>query len=418
MSGAGGVGTMAGAAALAAGEADMGGPLKLTDRVTWVGVLDPDLVTFDIIMKTDRGTTYNSYLVTGDTHVALVDTVKAGFEGELLATVGACLDPGRIDYVVINHAEPDHSGAIAAVLEKAPRATVLGTAKALQFLQEMLNRDFPKRAVKPGEVLDLGGVSLRFIPSPFLHWPDTMFTWLDEERVLLSGDVFGAHFADEAMLDDRVSGDFWPALHHYYEAIMGPFAPHVQRGMKAIEGLPVAMICPSHGPIQRSDPARSIEAYRSWSTPASRQRPLAVVCYASIYGYTMALALAVAEGLREGGAEVEMLNLEEAPAHEAAASAGRADVVVVGSPTINSSAAPPAMEMLAHLDPFRAKGKVFGAFGSFGWSGEAVDLLLARAAELKMRPVAPGIRASFAPTVEDLQRAHQYGAELVRALAN
>jgi NADH oxidase (H2O-forming) len=409
---------MAEAAELAAGEIDMGGPLKLTDRVAWVGVLDPDLVTFDIIMKTDRGTTYNSYLVTGNTHVALVDTVKAGFEGELLAKVGACLDPGRIDYVVVNHAEPDHSGALAAVLERLPHATVLGTAKALQFLQEILNRDFPKRAVKPGEVLDLGGASLRFIPAPFLHWPDTMFTWLDEEQVLFSGDVFGAHFADGAILDDCVSGDFWPAVQHYYEAIMGPFAPHVQRGMKALEGLPVTMICPSHGPVQRSNPARSIEAYRSWSAPASRAHPLAVVCYASIYGYTMALALAVAEGLREGGAEVELLNLEGTSAHDAASSAGRADVVVVGSPTINSVAAPPAVEMLAHLDPFRAKGKVFGAFGSFGWSGEAVDLLLARAAELKMRPVTPGIRASFAPTVEDLRRARQYGIDLVKALAS
>jgi NADH oxidase (H2O-forming) len=396
----------------------MGGPLKLNDRVSWVGVLDPDLVTFDIIMKTDRGTTYNSYLVTGDTHVALVDTVKAGFEGELLAKVGTCLDPSRIDYVVINHAEPDHSGAIAAVLAKAPRATVLGTAKALQFLQEMLNRDFAKRAVKPGEVLDLGGVSLRFIPAPFLHWPDTMFTWLDEERMLFSGDVFGAHFADEAMLDDAVVGDLWLAVQHYYEAIMGPFAPHVQRGMKALDGLPVGVICPAHGPIQRSDPARSIEAYKTWSAPASRPRPLAVVCYASIYGYTLALAQATAEGLREAGAEVELRNLEDATAHDAATAASRADIVVVGSPTINSAAAPPAMEMLAHMDPFRVKGKVFGAFGSFGWSGEAVDLLFARATELKMRPVAPGIRASFAPTVEDLQRARQYGIELVKTLAS
>lgn len=394
----------------------MGGPMKVTDRVHWVGALDPDLITFDIIMKTDRGTTYNSYLVKGDNHVALVDTVRAGFEGELLAKLGACVDPARIDYVIVNHSEPDHSGAVAAVLDRAPQATVLGTAKALQFLQEILNRDFSRRAVKPGEVLDLGGVSLRFIPAPFLHWPDTMFTWLDEERMLFSGDVFGAHFADEAMFDDAVTGELWPAVGHYYEAIMGPFAPHVQRGMKAIEGLPVAMICPAHGPIQRRNPARSIEAYRSWSAPASRQKPLAVVCYVSAYGYTRALAAAVTEGMRVGGAEVEMLDLEETTPRDAAAAAARADVVVVGSPTINSSAAPPVAEMLAHLDPFRAKGKVFGAFGSFGWSGEAVDLLMARAGELKMRPVTPGIRASFSPTAEDLDRARAYGTDLVKAL--
>lgn len=394
----------------------MGGPIRVAERVHWVGVLDPDLITFDIIMKTDRGTTYNSYLVQGDTRTALVETVKAGFEGELLAKVGALTDPGRIDYIVLNHTEPDHSGAVAAVLERAPGATVVGTAKALQFLQEMLNRDFAKLAVKAGDTLDLGGLALRFIPAPFLHWPDTMFTWLEQERVLFSCDVFGAHYADEAMLDTAVAGDFWPALHHYYQAIMGPFAPHVQRGLKAIESLPIETICPSHGPVLRAGAARAIEAYRTWSSPERREKPLAVVCYASIYGYTLALALAVAEGLQAGGAEVEMVNLEETTPHDAAAACARADLVAIGSPTINSSPAPPAVEALAHLDPFRAKGKVFGAFGSYGWSGEAVEALLQRAAELKMRTVAPGVRATFSPTGADLERARQYGADLVRAL--
>lgn len=396
----------------------MGRPIEVTERVHWVGVLDPDLITFDIIMKTDRGTTYNAYLVRGDTQMALVETVKAGFETELLDKVATLADPGRIDYVVLNHTEPDHSGAVGAVLERAPGATVVGTAKALQFLQEMLNRDFAKRAVKQGDALDLGGLALRFMPAPFLHWPDTMFTWLEQERVLFSCDVFGAHFADEAMLEDAVTGDFWPALRHYYDAIMGPFAPHVQRGLKALDGLPVETICPSHGPILRTGAARAIEAYRTWSAPERREKPLAVVCYASIYGYTLALARAVAMGLQAEGAEVEMLDLEETPAHDAAAACGRADIVVMGSPTINASPAPPAAEALAHLDPFRAKGKVFGAFGSYGWSGEAVEALLQRASELRMRTVAPGVRVTFSPTGADLERARQYGVDLVKALAS
>ncbi|HPC84368.1 MAG TPA: FprA family A-type flavoprotein [Thermoanaerobaculaceae bacterium] len=394
----------------------MGGPIQVTERVHWVGVLDPDLITFDIIMKTDRGTTYNAYLVQGETRTALVETVKAGFEGELLEKVGSLADPARIDYVVLNHTEPDHSGAVATVLERAPHATVVGTAKALQFLQGMLNRDFPRLAVKQGDALDLGGLALRFIPAPFLHWPDTMFTWLEQERVLFSCDVFGAHYADEAMLEEAVAGDFWPALRHYYQAIMGPFAPHVQRGLKALEGLPIETICPSHGPILRAGVARAIDSYRTWSSPERRDRPLAVVCYASIYGFTLALALAVAEGLQGAGAEVEMINLEETSAHDAAAACARADVVVMGSPTINSSPAPPAIEALAHLDPFRAKGKVFGAFGSYGWSGEAVEALLQRASELKMRTVAPGVRVTFSPTGADLERARDYGGELVKAL--
>lgn len=396
----------------------MSGVVKVANRVHWVGVLDPDLITFDIIMKTDRGTTYNAYLVEGDAQVALVDTSKAGFEGELLGKIGSILDPARINYVIVNHTEPDHSGAVAAVLEKAPNATVLGTGKALQFLQEMLNHDYPKRAVKAGDSIDLGGLTLQFIPAPFLHWPDSMFTWLPEERVLFSGDVFGAHYADAAMLDTAVEGDFWPATKHYYQAIMGPFAPHVQRGIRAIDALDIGTICPSHGPILSASAARAVDAYRTWSSPRTREVPLAVVCYASIYGYTLALAQAVAEGLQTKGAQVEMIDLEQMNAHDAAAACAAADVVVVGSPTINSGPAPPAMEMLAHLDPLRAKGKVFGAFGSYGWSGEAVEALMSRAGDLKMRPVTPGLRVTFSPTGEDLERARQYGADLITNLTS
>lgn len=393
-------------------------PVKIVDGVSWVGAHDADLRLFDLVMHTPYGTSYNAYLVQGSEKAALVETVKAGFEEDLLGALG---DRGRLDYVVVNHTEPDHAGALGAVLARWPEAVVVGTKRAIGFIGDQLNREVPARVVKAGDTLELGGKTLHFLPAPFLHWPDTMFTWLAEDRVLFSGDVFGAHYATPTLFDDTLdataAADHAAAAKFYYDAIMGPFAGHVAKGVQklgGLEGFPPAVICPSHGPVLRRHAADLVDRYRAWSAGGGPKR--AVVCYASVYGYTKRLAEAVGEGLRGAGVEMETVDLAAGDIASAAAACWAADAVVLGSPTLNGVPAPQALEVLAHFDPFRAKGKVFGAFGSYGWSGEAVDVLHARAAELKMLPVEAGFKVAFAPTDEDLAAARAWAAGIAAAL--
>lgn len=394
----------------------MAAPIALADGVHFVGAFDPELRLFDLIMHTPWGTSYNAYLVRGREKTALVETVKHGFEPALLAGIGAA----PIDFVVVNHAEPDHAGALAAVLERHPGATVVGTNRAVSFVGEQLNRAVPARVVKAGDTLDLGGRTLHFVPAPFLHWPDTMFTWLAEDRILFSGDVFGAHYCAPAVFDDALdaaaAADLAAARRVYYDAIMGPFAGHVAKGLQKLAGLAApAVIAAAHGPVLRATAAAALADYRAWSAGAGPKK--AVVGHASVYGYTKALAEAVAAGLRAAGVATDLLDLAETDAEQAARVCWGADAIALGSPTINGGPAPQAAELLARFDPFRAKGKLFAAFGSYGWSGEGPDVLVARAKDLKMQVLEETVKVAFAPTAADLGAARGLGARLAAALA-
>jgi flavorubredoxin len=394
-------------------------PIRLAEGVHFVGVFDPDLRLFDLVMHTPWGTSYNAYLVRGREKTALVDAVKHGFEPALLSALEAALDGRALDYVVVNHAEPDHAGALAAVLERFPGAIVVGTNRAVAFVGEQLNRAFPSRVVKAGDSLDLGGRTLQFVPAPFLHWPDTMFTWLPEERILFSCDVFGAHYCVPAVFDDALdaaaAADLLAARKVYYDAILGPFAGHVAKGLQKVAPLAPATIAPSHGPVLRGTVAAALAEYQAWSAGGGPKR--AAVCYASVYGYTKALAAAVAEGLRAAGVATDLVDLAETDLEQAAGVCWAADAIVLGAPTLNGVPAPQAGDLLGRLDPFRAKGKLFAAFGSYGWSGEGPGTLVARAQELKMQPVDEPLKVAFAPTGADLDAARALGAKVAAALA-
>lgn len=393
----------------------MTAPIALTDGVHYVGAFDPDLRLFDLIMHTPWGTSYNAYLVRGREKTALVETVKHGFEAALLDGIRDT----AIEYVVVNHTEPDHAGALAAVLERHPQAVVVGTNRAISFVGEQLNRSVPARVVKAGDTLDLGGRTLHFVPAPFLHWPDTMFTWLAEDRILFPGDVFGAHYCAPGVFDDALdaaaAGDLAAARKVYYEAIMAPFAGHVAKGLQKIAGFAPAVIAPSHGPVLRGSVAATLADYQAWSAGGGPKK--AVVGYASVYGYTKALAEAVADGVRGAGVAAEVVDLGVTDAERAASVCWAADAVVLGTPTINGGPAPQAAEVLARMDGFRAKGKVFAAFGSYGWSGEGPDVLVARAKDLKMKALEESVKVAFAPTAADLEAARGLGARVAAALS-
>jgi flavorubredoxin len=243
--------------------------MQITDRLYWVGILNPGLRYFDFI-PTRFGTTYNSYLIAAD-QPALIDGVFRKYTELYLGKIGNYLSPDRLAYYVINHTEPDHASGVAAVLDAAPQITVVGTDTAIEFLKHILNRDFRSHAVADNEVLDLGDHHLKFLRVPFWHWPDTMFTYSVEDRALFTCDGFGAHFCDERVFDDKVD-DFSSEFYDYYNHIMRAFAPRIIAGLDRIAGLPIEIIAPSHGPVLRTNPQRYIQSYRNWATPATEER--------------------------------------------------------------------------------------------------------------------------------------------------
>ena len=391
-------------------------PIRISEGIHWVGALDTEIEVFDLIMLTESGTTYNSYLIQGNDKVALVDTVEDGFEDQLLDRISAIVDPGEIDIVVVNHAEPDHSGSLRKVLAAAPNATVYGSKRALAFVGQLLNEPFASQVINAKQPLDLGGRALRFIPSPFIHWPDTIMTYLEPDGVLFPCDLFGSHYCDYVMFDDLVKGDYMYQMDYYFEAIMGPFRGHVLKALDKIDALEIAAICPSHGPLLRTEPARYIGAYRGWATKDADAPRRAVVCHASAYGNTRRLAEALNDGLEESGVISQCIDLSATPIETAAYECWRADAVLVGSCTINGAPAPQALSLLAYCDPFRMKGKRFLAFGSYGWKAEAIAVLNANAERLKMTLVDLEVKVCFSPSDDDLVNARDAGRQLAEQL--
>ena len=394
---------------------------KITDRIYSVGVQNPDLRVFDIVMATKYGTSYNSYVVKGE-EVALIEASHADFEGEYEANIREVVDPANIKYIILNHTEPDHSGALRDLLKLCPLATVLATAVALNYLKNIVNEPFNSRPVKDGEVLDLGGVTLTFAPSPLLHWPDSMFTYCPEEKTLFSCDVFGSHYSSKSMLDkeiDNVDG-YKEAFKGYYDAIFGPFKPFVVAGMAKIAKFPFETVCPSHGPVLTKDGQLPdvLDSYRAWSKVTKNAVRTVPVFYCSAYGCTAKLAKAIADGVKEviPDAACETYNLIENDMADMRAKVNSADAFAVGSPTLNADAVPPVWDLLAGVDAINCRKKPVAVFGSFGWSGEAVPNLIARLAGLKTAVVGEGLKVCFVPTDADLEAAKEYGRQLASAI--
>ncbi len=392
--------------------------LQATEHVWWVGALDPDLRVFDIIMRSDYGTTYNSYLLRGSEKTALFETVKAKFFDQHIEEIRQVMDPADIDYIVVNHTEPDHSGSVARMLEMAPNATVLGSQTAISFLKEIVNKPFRHQAVTEKDVIDLGGLSLHFIPAPMLHWPDSMYTWVPEEKALFTCDSFGCHYADERVFNDLIDGDFTDAYKYYFDNIIGPYKnPHMLNALKKIQDLDIQFIGNGHGPVLRHDIPRYLEMYRAWSTPEEKKAPMVAICYVSAYGYTRELALSMEQGIRRAGIEdVRLFDLVTDDHAEAAAAIGASDGFLLGSPTLVGDALPPVYEMLLGLNPVIHRGKFAGAFGSYAWSGEAVHNLVERMRALKLNIPVPGMRVKLKPTEEDLKNAVEFGSEFAAAV--
>jgi NADH oxidase (H2O-forming) len=403
---------------------DNGNPLAvaLSDRVHWIGALDPNLRTFDIILKTANGTSYNAYIVRGSEGVAVIDTVKEGFAADFFARLESVADYSEIKVIVLNHLEPDHTGALPELMRRAPQARLFISQKAQSMLKGLLKRDeLSFTPVITGDSVSLGDRRLQFLHTPYLHWPDTQCTYAPEEAMLFSGDVFGCHFCDNRLFNDQ-AGDFRFSFEYYYAHIMRPFKEYVVRALELIEPLPLTLIAPTHGPILRDRPQRYIQRYRQLSCPAlhseiSPNQKSLLIFYISSYGNTRRMAEAIYQGaMQVEDVRVSLYDLEGGEVAPFVDLIEEADGMILGTPTINGDAVKPIWDLLSSLTVINLKSKLGGVFGSYGWTGEGVRLVEDRLRGLKLRVPIPGLRVKLIPTDEEILECRAFGLELAQEL--
>ncbi|MCK9617116.1 MAG: FprA family A-type flavoprotein [Lentimicrobiaceae bacterium] len=372
--------------------------LAVSNDVYWVGILDPDLRTFDIVMETRYGTTYNSYFINSDKK-AVVETAKIKFWDSYLAKLSTLCNPSEIEYIIVNHTEPDHSGSIAKLLETAPDATVVGSGNAIRYLNDLLGFEFKNKVVKDGDILSLGNKTLRFIGAPNLHWPDTLYTYLEEDKILFPCDSFGAHYCHEAMFDDLVEN--WDdAFKYYFDVILKPYSKFMLKAIEKIRPLQINAICPGHGPVLRSQWKRYVDLSEKYAL-AAEQLPVKnriFIPYVSAYGNTARLAEKIAEGIRAAGNfETDVCDIEAMPAGEIDQKIAMANAIIIGSPTINQNTLLQIYTLFALINPIRDKGKLAAAFGSYGWSGEGQKIIESNLANLKLTLMGENVFIKFTP---------------------
>lgn len=391
-------------------------PFEIKPDIYWIGALHPDLRVFDIIMRTKNGTTYNSYLIK-DESVAIVDTVKAKYSNQYLDHIASLVDPAAIKYVIIQHTEPDHSECLGPLLEFAPEARVVCARTAAKYVGNILNREVNPILAENNSTINLGKRTLRFFSTPFLHWPDTMMTFVEEEKLLFPCDVFSSHFCDSRMFNDVITRDFWPDFKYYFDMIIRPYKKHMRNALKKITPLEIEMLAPSHGPILRTEIEKYMRAYEEWSAPATVNEPKKVIIYyASAHGNTQKMAEKIVEGLESKGVYVQVFDAMTVNVMEHLDRIEEADALVLGSPTINNDVVKPIWDVLNSLTTIDVKGKVGACFGSIGWSGESVKLLEERMNAMKFKLPLPAITSELVPSEDDLQKCFDFGVQLAEEL--
>ncbi len=363
--------------------------MNITADVKWIGILDYDIRTFDIVMHTTYGTTYNSYFINAEKKT-LVEVAKEKFSETYIRKLREVTNPAEIEYIILDHTEPDHSGSLQTILDLAPSATVVGSGSAIRYLEDIVNKPFLSMVVKDGDTLDLGNKTLKFISAPNLHWPDSMFTYLEEDKILFTCDVFGAHYCTSEIYSD-FGQQHSEAYKYYFDVIMKPYSRFMLKAIEKIKPLTLDFICPGHGPIHKENVSKAIglsEKYASeyMEIVSEKNRMNILVAYVSAYGYTKDAAYLIAEGILETeGVTVDVTDIENISLEELEAKIINADGLLVGSPTINQNTLPQVYQLFALLNPLRDKGKLAGAFGSYGWSGESPNIILENFRILKLK---------------------------------
>ncbi len=389
-------------------------PVQLKPGVYWVGAIDWDLRYFHGYL-TPRGTTYNAYLIM-DEHVTLVDTVKHYLADEMLERISQVCDPSEIDYVVANHVEMDHSGSLPRVLEAAPAAQVITSPRGKDGLTHY-HGDYNYRVVQSGDEVCIGDRTLTFVHTPMVHWPDSMVTYIGEDRLLMPNDAFGQHIASHERFDDEIG---WDLLHEeaakYYANIVLPYGLQVSRALNALADLPIDMICPSHGVVWRKFSPELLEVYPRWANHETD--PRALIVYDTMWDSTRQLAQALRRGLEETGVPVTIRNLQDSHMSEIMTDVLTSRALLIGTPTLNNGMLPTVAGFLTYLKGLRPQKRLGLAFGSYGWSGQGAGEVHDFIESMGWEAPVDFINVQYRPTEDELQEAAAAGRKLGETLSS
>ena len=390
-------------------------PVEITKGIYDVGVIDWNIRDFHGY-STYQGTSYNAFLIV-DEKIALIDTVKKDFSDQLLGNISKIIDPKKIDYMISNHTEMDHSGGLPRLMHRIGEDKPLYCSK---MGAKNLARHFPQKwnyqAVGTGEKLSLGNRTLTFLETRMVHWPDSMFTYLMEDKVLFSSDGFGQHYAGHERFDDQIGDDIMPHAKKYYANILLLYSPLILKLLDTViqMGLEIDMICPDHGIIWRKDPGKIINAYAKWAK--QEQEKKAVVVYDTMWHSTQAMADEIAAGIANKGVSVRPIHIRSSHRSEIMTEVLDAAAVVVGSPTLNNQLFPTVSDFLVYMKGLKPLNKIGAAFGSYGWSGEAVKLINKELQDMKFDVIDPGIRIQYVPENKGLEACFELGQKIGQAV--
>ena len=389
---------------------------KINDLITWVGKTDWELKKFHgDEFTTENGSSYNAYLIQ-DEKTVLIDTVWLHYDKEFVANLKQTIDLTRIDAIIIQHGEVDHSGALIELMKEIPNTPIYCTQNGVKSIKGQYHRDWNFIPVKTGDTLNIGKNTLTFIEAPMLHWPDTMFTYMDQEQILFSNDGFGQHLASEHLYADEVEQDeLWNQTITYYANILAPFSMMVKNKITEIEkmNLPIKMICPSHGLIWRKNPEQIIQKYLEWAD--HYQENQITILYDTMWNSTRKMAEAIAEGIQSADKEVtiKLMNTSKDDKTEVLTQVFRSKAVLVGSPTVNNGYLHSIAGILEMIKGMKLKNKKAAAFGSYGWSGEATKLITEELKKAGFEVVNDGIKTLWTPDQDVTKQCIEFGKQFI-----
>ena len=390
-------------------------PIQIAEGIYHVGVNDWNIEDFHGY-STPLGTTYNAFLIV-DEKTVLIDTVKAEFADRLLANISRIVDPRSIDMVISNHTEMDHTGCLARIMHLIGEDKPLYCSKmGAKNIKSHFSNPFNYQPVENGQSLKIGKRTLTFLETRMLHWPDSMFTYVNEDRILFSSDAFGQHYAGFETFDDVVGQKIMWHARKYFANILMLYSPLIIKLLDKVEEMKLAIdiICPDHGIIWRKNPGAILDAYRRWSNQTADRK--AVVVYDTMWHSTEKMADAIAEGIADQQVEVRPMYLRKWHRSDIMTDVLDAKAVVVGSPTLNNGLFPTVSDFLTYMKGLKPSGKFAAAFGSYGWSGEAVKLITRAFEEMKLEIIEPGMRVQFVPEKDDLEAAYEFGCRIGRKI--
>lgn len=383
--------------------------IEIKPDIFWVGGIDWDIRNFHGY-STNRGTTYNSYLI-NDEKITLVDTVKPKFMGEMLSRIEEIVEPKKIDYIISNHVEMDHSGSLPEIAKICPNATIITSTRGEKGLNKHYKDNLNLKVVDSGESLNIGKRNLTFVHIPMVHWPDSMVTYVKKDKLLLSNDSFGQHIASQERFDHELE---WGVLKEeaakYYANIVMPYGSQVEKALSSIQDLEINMIAPSHGIIWKTHIDKIVNEYKKWAKYESEQK--ALIIYDSMWGSTEIIANVLREGINEIGINVSIRNLKNTHISDIISEVLTTKLILLGSPTLNNGLLPTMGGFLSYMKGLRPKNKIGFVFGSYGWGGQAVGEIEKIIRDLSWDIPIQNININYIPTEDDLKNIKNIGNKL------